>query len=881
MRWLDIFRLRLRSIFNRGSVEHDLDEELRYHLERQIEEEIAAGKAPEEARFSAMRSIAALEQRKEECRDARSVNLLSHFEQDIRYALRQLARNPGFAFTAVAVLALGMCASVAIFAFVNAALIKPLPYRDPGRLAGVFESTPQCPHCNLSWFDFIDWKQQNKVFRSLDVYRDTGFIMATPEGARPATGARVSAGFFRTLGVKPAMGRDFNSGEDRLGAPRTAMLSYKAWKQRFGADRNVVGKVVTLDGAGYVIIGVLPRDFEFAPADSAEIWATIDPSQSCEKRRSCHGLYGVGRLKDGVSIESALADTKIVAARLEKLYPDSNRGQGASVVPLTEVIVGEIRPILMVLLSGAALLLVIAYVNTSSLLLVRSESRKHEIAVRTALGAGNGRLMLQFVTEGLVLVIASSAAGLLATRWAVQLLTKLIPSNLLARMPFLQGVGLNPHVLLFAAAVGIMALIVFALTPVIHFAGSSAHHLQESSRSVSSLAWRRVGSKLVVVELAIAVVLCAGAGLLGKSLHNLLTVTLNFDPDHLATVHVVAPPDRYANKEQQVALMRLVISRVSAMPGVQSVASTSLLPVTMNGNTNWIRFVGRPYDGKHNEVNAREVSSEFFKTLHAQLLRGRLFTDAEDLSKPRVVIINQALARAYFTGEDPIGKQIGNTALAPDSIRTIIGVVADIREASLDAEIAPAEYEPANQNPDSEFALLVRTSQSAESMLPAITGLLHKIDPGMVTLDEVTMSQRIENSPSAYSHRSAAWLVSSFAGLALLFAVLGLYGVVAYSVRQRTREIGVRMALGADPASVYGLIFREVVWLVLAGTAAGIATALAGFRYMHDMLFGVQSWDLSTMGAVTAILISTTLLASYLPARRAASVNPTEALRVE
>ena len=386
MRAASILHLRLRSLFRRPTVEQELDEELRYHLDRQIEENIAAGASPTEARRAALREFARFEQRKEECRDMRGLNLLDDLLQDLRFALRQLGRNPGFTATAILMLTLGLCASVAIFAFVDAALIKPLPYPSPTRLVGLFESHARSQRSNLSYLDYLDWKKQSTVFASLDAYRNSGFVVSTPTGNQPARGVRVSAGFFRTLGVTPALGRDFHVGEDLPGSPHTVMLSDATWQSLYGGKADAVGKTVTLDGLPYVIIGVLPRDFHFAPAAAPEYWATLDGSNSCEKRRSCHNLYGVARLKDGVSVPSALAATQLIAQQLEKLYPGSNRGQGASVVPLPEIIVGDIRPILLVLLVAAGLLLLIACVNVASLLLVRSESRRRELCSPQRIG---------------------------------------------------------------------------------------------------------------------------------------------------------------------------------------------------------------------------------------------------------------------------------------------------------------------------------------------------------------------------------------------------------------------------------------------------------------------------------------------------------------
>jgi macrolide transport system ATP-binding/permease protein len=802
--------------------------------------------------------------------------------QDLRYALRQLRKSPGFACTAILILTLGMCASVAIFGFVDAALIKPLPYANPTRLVEVTESVAIIPRANLSYLDYLDWKKLNQVFTSMDVHDEADYLLRTPAGTDPVSGARVSDGFFRTLGVKPMLGRDFYSGEDLPAAPQTVILSYATWQERFGGRKNVIGDAVTLSGIPYIIIGVLPQEFQFAPRGNAGFWTTLHPTDQCSLRRSCHDLTGVGRLKDGVSVATALADMKTIARQLEMQYPDDNRDQGASVIPLPEAIVGDIRPMLLVLLSGAGLLLLIACVNVSSLLLVRAEGRKREIAVRGALGASRARLVRQFVTEGFVLVVTGSVLGLAAAHVAMQILTRLISKDRMASMPFLQGLRLNLHVLVFAAAISLLAAALFSLAPIARLPLTKLREgLTEGGRGYAGTVWRRLGANLVALELAIAVVLLVGAGLLGKSFYRLLHVDIGFQADHLATLQVQLPETSYKSDEQQAAVGRQIISRIASLPGVTSVGISDVLPVSFNGNTTWIRILDRPYHGEHNEVNQRDVSSAFFRTLQAKLLRGRFFTEADDASKPRVVMINETLAKRYFPGEDPIGKKIGDTALSPKSITEIVGVVEDVKDGSLDSEIWPAVYYPSNQTYDTSFSVVVRTSQSPQSLLPVLVTAIREIDSGIGTLNEATMDGRINDSPSAYLHRSSAWLVGSFAALALLLGVVGLYGVIAYSVSQRTREIGVRMALGAQRSSVYQLIMKEAAWLAGAGIVAGLVCSIASATLIRGLLFGVRSWDAATFVAVSALLAISALLASYIPARRAAKVDPIVALRYE
>ena len=805
---------------------------------------------------------------------------MNTFIQDLRYTLRQLRKSPGFAGTAILILAMGMCASIAIFGFVDAALIKPLPYSNPARLVEVTESVAMIPRANLSYPDYLDWKRLNQVFGSMDVYDGTGYLLRTPSGTEPVPATRVSDGFFRTLGIAPLLGRDFYAGEDLPAAPKTVMLSYTTWQKRFGGSRDVIGETVTLSGVPFTIVAVLPESFQFAPRGNAEFWTTLHASDSCALRRSCHNLTGIARLNDGISVEMALANMKSIARQLELEYPADNRDQGAFVAPLSEVMVTDIRPILLALLGGAGLLLVIACVNVSSLLLVRSESRRREIAVRGALGASRARLIRQFITEGAAIVTAGGVLGLAAAGAAMNILTRLISKDMLTGMPYLSGLSLNSHVLTFAAVVSVFALALFSVPPLARLPLTTLREgLNQGGRGYAGTLWRRFGAHLVVVEMAIAVVLLVGAGLLGKSFYRLLHVDVGFQIDHLATLEVALSDASYAKDEQVVAVTRQIVNRIRSLPGVQSVGLSTVLPVSFNGNTDWIRFVGRPYHGEHNEVNQREVSSAFFSTLQAKLLRGRYFTDADDASKPQAVVINETLAKKYFPGEDPVGKRIGDTELTPKSIKEIVGVVEDVKDGSLDSDTWPAVYYAFNQNPDTYFSLILRTSQSESSVLPSLASAIHEIDSGIGTMNETTMTARINDSPTAYLHRSSAWLVGGFASMALLLAVVGLYGVIAYSVNQRTREIGVRMALGAQRGSVCQLIMKEAGWVAGVGIAVGLLGSIGAATLIRGLLFGVRSWDAATLIAVSGVLAISALLASYVPARRAAKVDPMVALR--
>jgi len=780
------------------------------------------------------------------------------------------------------VLALGMGVSVAIFGFVDAALLEPLPYANPVRLMSVNESNVKSPRWPLSYSDYLDWQRLNKSFTSLDVYSGAGYLLHTRSGAEPVQGERVSGGFFQTLGVHPMLGRDFYPGEDRPGGPNVVLLSYGAWVHRFGAERDAVGQTVDLDNEAYTIIGVLPRAFSFAPSGNAEFWVPINALSAHEQKRTFYNFWGAGRLRDGVAVETAQAEMTAIAKQLQRQYAITGRNLSASVVPLSEIIVGEVRPILLTLLGGAGLLLLIACVNVASLVLVRSECRRHEIAVRGALGATPARLVRQFVSEGLLLAGFGSLAGAIVANDTMKLLSHLVPRDKAANMPFPEGVGLNAHTGAFAGVIALMAALLLAATPTLKLSLQEVRGgLADGDRRAASRFWGRLGANLVVVEMAIAVVLLAGAGLLGRSLYSLLHVPLGFDPNHLATVQVMAPDTVYKSEEQTVGLYREIVRRVSSLPGVESVGMSSILPVQCNCAIDEIQVQGKPYHGEHNAVDERHVSAEYLSTLKARLVRGRFFTDADDASRPGVAVINRLLARKFFADEDPVGQRISNDEGGRPSEWEIVGVVDDVREGPLDVDTWPVEYFPINQTRDHYFSLAVRTGQDAGALLPVLVSTLHKIDLNLGISDEKTMTEQINGTQAALMHRFSAWLVGIFAGIALVLGVVGLYGVIAYSVSQRTREIGVRMALGAEPSSVYQLILKEAGWLAAIGIASGLVCSVGAATLMRGLLFGTQPWDVATLSAVAAVLSISALLGSYFPARRATNVDPMVALRCE
>lgn len=879
MRHLRVWLLRIFGIIPRQRQEQDFSDELASHLQMHIDDNLRAGMSPEQARRDAYLRLG-VERTRQAHREARTIPSLETLLQDLRFALRQLRRHPGFTVVAVLMLGLGIGSSIAIFAFVDAALLKPLPYAAPNQLFDVAERASR--RSNLSYPDYEDWKKRNKVFSAFDVYTNNGYLYRTPSGVEPVRAARVSDGFFRTLGVHPLLGRDFYSGEDSPKAPATVLLSFTTWQNRFGGDKNIVGRTISLDDTPTTIIGVLPPGFHFAPAGAAEFWASTHQRNGCETHRDCHNLFGIARLKEGISPPTALADIASIAQQLERQYPESNFGQSAFLQPLPELIVRDIRPILITLLTGALLLLLIACINVGSLLLVRSEGRRREFALRGALGGSPSRLIRQFITEGAVLVLMGVLLGWIVGYGAMRILLHFVSKDMLNNMPYLQNLHFSSHTLAFTAVIATFAIAIFSLTPALRMPIAGLREtLNDGDRGSVGTIWRRFGSNLVVLELTIAVVLLVSAGLLGKSFYHLIHVDLFFQPRQLATLQMNIPWNNYDKPDKLNVLIDKILDRTSHIPGVTSASISSNLPASCNCDTDWIRVVGHPFHGEHNEVNEREVSPDYFKTLQAGLMRGRFLTTRDDASRPNVVVINKAFAQKYFSGEDPIGKKIGSIQLDPKSIREVVGVVEDIRESALDEETWPAEYEAVAQEPHHQYSLIVRTSQDEKSLLPMLVAAVRQIDPGIGTSDPATMEQHINDSQTAYLHRSAAWLVGGFAALALLLGVIGLYGVIAYSVSQRTREIGVRMALGAARGAVYQLILKEAGRLTAIGIAAGILCSIFSATFLRKILFGIRSWDLPTLAAVALLLGSAALLASFIPAHRAASINPVEALRSE
>ena len=814
----------------------------------------------------------------------RIVDALEAVRDDGRHAFRMLLKTPGFACTAIFILGLSIAANLAIFVFVDATLVAPLPYRDQHRLVSVFVNTDTESRGAVSYVNYVDWKRLNTLFESIDAYGGSGgwgFALRTGAGTHHVPGVKVTPGFFRTLGVSPIRGRDFEPNENSKGGPATAILSYRAWQKRFNSREDILGQVVILSDEPTTIIGVLPHDFHFAAAGSPEFWTLQRGSNPCEQNRACHSVFTVAKLNDDVSMASALAEMNGIAGQLREAYPDANRDRGVSIIPLREVFVENVRALLLVLASGAILLLLIGLINVSTLLLVRADKRTREVALRAALGASSTRVARQFAVEALVLVALSGTLAVALARGLIGLLTRLVSTDMMTRMPYLQDLRFDARVLAFGTAVAVLAVLIFTLVPITRVSLSRMHEaLKEGDRSVVGRTWRNFSATLVTAELTIAVTLLVGAGLLGQSFYRLLQVDVGFMTDGLASVEVDLPPT-YATPEQVVPLKRQIMERVTIMPGVRRVAIADQLPLSSwGGTTAALEIAGRPPDGRLHEASSRRVSAGYFTTLQATLVRGRDFTDADERSKNPVVIINETLAKRYFADWNPLEERIFFKDL-PERPMQIVGVVGDVKEGELDSAGTPCLYIPFEQSPNKPVAVVVRTTLPAQTVLPSLAATMHRIDPGLVVIRQQTMKERVDKSPLTYLHRSSTWLVGSYAVVALLLGVIGLYGVVSHSVSQRTRELGVRLALGAQRTTIYKLILKEAAWLAGIGTSVGILCAIFAATLARRLLFSVGPWDLPTVAAVGIIVGCATLLASYVPARRAASVDPVTALRAE
>jgi putative ABC transport system permease protein len=795
--------------------------------------------------------------------------------QDLRFGARMLLKNPGFTLIAIITLALGIGANTAIFSVVNSVLLRPLPYEAPDRLVYVWDSNPTAgfPRFASSPPNFADWRQQQQSFEYLAAFLGWSFNLTGRGEPERLQGARVSAEMFPLLGVKPLLGRTFSPEEDKAGKNRVALLSQALWRRRFAEDRNVIGQSITLNGESYTIIGVIPPGFR-VPSQS-EVW--IPGGFDDLTRRGNHMLGVIGRLKQGVTLAQAQTDMQTIASRLEQQYPDTNKGWGVQLVSLFDVVVGDVRLALWVMLAAVGFVLLIACVNVANLLLARAATRQREVAIRVALGAGRWRIVRQMLTESVLLALAGGVLGLLLSVWGVELLTSLSAG----RIPRVEEIGLDHRALWFTLLVSLLTGLVFGLAPALQ---SSKPDLNESLKESgkggeTGRRGNRARSLLVVVEIAMSLVLLIGAGLLFKSFLRLQQVKLGFQPENVTTAQISLPPAKYADRQQRNSFFQNLLQQLSAAPGVQSAGVVDPLPLA--GDSVWEFFIeGGPLlpNGGGQNTNFRRCTPDYFRTMSIPLLQGRLFTDRDTAESEQVVIINETLRRRFFPNADPLGKRIAFDG-ANGPWHTIVGVVGDVRHSGLEQEAGLELYRPFAQTPTRSVTLVVKSSLDPGSVVASIRREVSSLDAEQPIHSIRPMTEIVARDIAP--ERFNLTLLAVFAAVALLLALIGVYGVMSYAVTQRTREIGVRIALGAQSRDMLKLVVGQAMWLVLAGVASGVGGALALTHLMKKLLFEVESSDPLTFIAVSLLLTVVALLACWIPARRAAKVDPMIALRYE
>ncbi len=818
---------------------------------------------------------------------------MNGFLQDLRYAVRQFVKTPGLASIVVITIALGVGANTALFSVVNGVLLNPLPYPHPEQLVTLHESKPNFEHGSISFPNFRDWRKDNHTFSGIAISRGYAFSLTGAGDAMQVNGEFVASDLFSLLGVKPLLGRTFAPGEDEIGATPITLISEGLWQRKFGSAGDIVGKSMTLDGRGYTIIGVIPANFHFAMFGSAgqgDVYVPVGQWKNnlLNTRSAGLGFHGIGRLKPGVTIEQAAADMRAITNNLAAAYPDANKGIGANLIPLKQWVVGGVRPLLLVLLASVGFVLLIACVNVANLLLARSTGRTREFAIRAAVGASQGRVLRQLLTESVLLALVGGALGLLLAVWGTRAALGVLPTAL----PRAEEIGLNVRVLLFTLAIALFAGVLFGLAPALKMSPANLQDsLKESGRGLSGTR-HRVQGVFVVVEMAMALVLLAGAGLMVRSLTRLWNVDPGFNPRNVMTVGVSLPASMMnASPEAIRAAFREVDDKVASIPGVQSVSQNwGSLPLGYDDEqTFW--FEGQPKPSTQNGMSWAIdyiVEPGYLKAMGIPLERGRFFSEQDNEHSPRVIVVDDVFARKFFPNADPIGKQILSANFAGPA--EIVGVVGHVKQWGLDTDdteqLRAQFYIPCMQMSNgfiamapSGSAMIVRSSNAGSGLLDSIRHVSQQISNEIVIFGPQSMDDVIASSLAR--RRFSMILLVVFATLALVLASVGIYGVISYLVGQRTREIGIRMALGANPLDILCLVLSGAGRLAAIGVAVGLVSALGLTRLMADLLYGVKPNDPLTFAAVPAILISIALLASYIPARRATKVDPMVALRCE
>jgi putative ABC transport system permease protein len=809
---------------------------------------------------------------------------------DLRLGLRVLLRSPGFTLGAVAVLALGIGANSAIFSIVNAVLLRPLPFRDSSRIMQIWHTPPAKSFPGMSLFsispaNYLDWQKQNRSFEQMAAYGFVSFNVGSGDRVEALQGARVEPDFFSVLQVQPILGRTFTPEENTPGRNRVVLLGDKLWRRQFGAELGIVGRDIQLDGQPYTVVGVMPPKFKFP--DWAGLW--IPTAWDAEQRavRGNHNYLAIGRLKDGVSVEQAKADLGAISERLEQQYPEDDKGWGATVRPLREEIVGDVRPALLVLLGAVAFVLLIACANVANLVLARTLARKKEIAIRTSLGATRLAILRQVLAETVILAIAGGALGLLLARVSLRLMEKFLAD----RLPKFADITLDLQVLVFTALVAVVAGILAGLLPAVRFTRSDVNEAlkQGQSRGSSDAGGSKTSGLLVVSEVALSLVLLIGAGLMMRTLLQLSRVQPGFDPDHVLTAVLTVPAGRYTTWPAHYAFFDQVLRQVRAIPGVDSAGFIDSLPIDGGGSHQPVLVEGQPVVpmADQPEVDVRMISSGYMRAMHIRLLSGRDITEPDTAGRPPVVLISQSMAKRFFPNESALGKHIALTFVGPEK-REVVGVVSDVKDDALN-QTRPAEalYWPASQfempGPEVQrsfgMSLAVRTNAEPTSVANAVARAVHQVDSQVAVVDVKTMEGLISESLSP--QRFNVLLLGAFAALALVLAAVGIYSVLAYTVRRRFREIGIRMALGANHSDILRMMLADGMKPILLGIAIGLAAALALGRVVASLIYGVTATDAVTFAGVTLLLVASGVFATILPAFRAARVEPVRTLREE
>jgi putative ABC transport system permease protein len=809
------------------------------------------------------------------------------FIKDSRYALRQLFQHRAFSLIAILALALGIGANTAIFSVVNAVLLEPLPYRAPAELVWIWGTNPlnDIPKENASYPDYVDWHQQAQSFQAMGGFAQTSPILTGGESEpERLQGAYVIGDFFNVLGVEPALGRKFLPEENDAGKNRIVILSHALWQRRFGGDAKIIGQQITIGGNPHTVVGVMPAGFQDPIPNASrtvQLWLPLPVSDSMRSSRRGDFLNVIARLKPGVKLETASAEMKGIAGRLEQQYPATNTQWGVIVQPLHETLTGDVRPALLILLSAVAFLLLIACANVANLLLARASSRQREIAIRAALGASRGRVVRQLLTENIVLSLCGGGLGLLFAWWGIQALLALSPGNI----PRLGSIGIDRAVLLFTLSVSLVTGLLFGLVPAFTASRPDLNNtLKEGGRSSAEGAGgRRLRNALAVAEIALSLVLLVGAGLLIRSFIRLQEVRPGFNPQHLLCLDLSLPSAKYKENQETVNFFDQLLASVSQQPGIQSAAVSAGVP--LSGGADFLAFSveGRVLANTDRtpDAEARVVSPDYFRTMQIPLRSGRVLSDRDVPGQPDAVVVSETLVKKYFPGQDPIGKRLtfGDPQAKDVQWYTVVGVVGDVRGVNLNEEPYGQLYTSYRQNPRRALTLVVRTAAEPTAMLGAVRERIWALDRQQPLYNVRTAEQVLERSIAR--PRFNMLLITILASVALVLAAVGIYGVISYSVTQRTHEIGVRMALGASVGDVLKLVVGQGMLLAGIGVILGLVAAFAVTRIMATLLFGVTATDPVTYFGLALLLGLIALLACYIPARRATKVNPVTALRAE